>query len=135
MTSASSEGVPAVTTRREQLRAAKQRQRQRDRSAGFHLYQVKLPSDLCERLKAGMREPGFVDRLHAFLREELIPVDDYPGLQLLCWNRRAPYVTRREAFALYERNWRFVNASATPDHERVLIDVLAHEFGNGLINA
>ena len=135
MASPSSEGVPAVTTRREQLRAAKQRQRRRDRSAGFRLYQIKLPSDLCERLKAGMREPRFVDRLHAFLREELIPVDDYPGLRLLCWNRRAPYVTRREAFALYERNWRFVDARATPEHERALIDALAHEFGHGLINA
>ena len=79
-----------------------------------------------------MREPRFVDRLHAFLREELIPVDDYPGLQLLCWNRRAPYVTRREAFALYERNWRFVDARATPEHERTLIDVLARKFGHGL---
>ena len=135
MTSASSESVAAVTMRREQLRAAKQRQRQRDRSAGFRLYQIKLPSDLCDRLKAGMREPRFVDRLHAFLREELIPVDDYPGLKLLCWNRRAPYITRREAFALYERNWRFVDAGATPEHERTLINVLAREFGHGLINA
>ncbi len=135
MTSRPSERVPAVTSRREQLRAAKQRQRSRDRSAGFRLYQIKLPSDLCERLKAGMREPRFVDRLHGFLREELIPVDDYPGLRLLCWNRRAPYVTRREAFALYERNWRFVDARAAPEHERALIDALAHEFGHGLINA
>ena len=135
MTSPPSERVPAVTTRREQLRAATQRQRRRDRSAGFRLYQIKLPSGLCERLKAGMREPRFVDRLHAFLRHELIPVDDYPGLRLLCWNRRAPYVTRREAFALYERNWRFVDVGATPEHERALIDALAHEFGHGLINA
>ena len=38
-----------------------------------------------------------------------VRIADYPNLELLCWNRRAPYVTRREAFALYERNWRFVD--------------------------
>jgi len=79
MTSPSSEGVAAVTTRREQLRAAKQRQRERDRSAGFRLYQIKLPSDLCDRLKAGMREPRFVERLHAFLRE--IKAIGFSGVQ------------------------------------------------------
>ena len=39
------------------------------------------------------------------------------------------------AFTLYERNWRFVDARATPEHERALIDVLARKFGHGLINA
>lgn len=123
------------TRRTEQVRAAKRRQRQRDRADGWKLYQVKLPADLCERLKAGMSETAFVDRLHAFLRQELLQVDDYPSLKLLCWNRRTPYVTRRDAFALYERNWRFVDLASTPDSERALIDDLAREFGNGLINA
>lgn len=123
------------TRRAEQVRAAKRRQRQRDRADGWKLYQVKLPADLCERLKAGMRETAFVDRLHALLRQELLQVDDYPSLKLLCWNRRTQYVTRRDAFALYERNWRLVDLPSTPDSERALIDDLAREFGNGLINA
>ena len=123
------------TRRAEQVRAAKRRQRQRDRADGWKLYQVKLPADLCERLKAGMRESAFVDRLHALLRQELLLVDDYPGLKLLCWNRHTPYITRQDAFALYERNWRFVDLASTPDSERALIDDLAREFGNGLINA
>ena len=121
--------------RTEQLRAAKQRQRQRDRAEGWKLYQVKLPAELCARLKAGMREPHFVDRLHAFLGQELLRVGDYPGLELLCWNRRGPYITRQDAFALYERNWRFVDLGSTPQHERTLIDRLAQEFGGGVINA
>ena len=123
------------TRRTEQVRAAKRRQRQRDRIDGWKLYQIKLPADLCERLKAGMREAAFVDRLHAFLQRELLLVDDYPGLKLLCWNRHLPYITRRDAFALYERNWRFVDLPGAPDRERMLIDDLAREFGNGLINA
>ena len=123
------------TRRAEQVRTAKRRQRQRDRIDGWRLYQIKLPADLCERLKAGMREAAFVDRLHAFLEHELLLVDDYPGLKLLCWNRRLPYITRRDAFALYERNWRFVDLAGATDRERMLIDDLAREFGNGLINA
>ncbi len=123
------------TRRAEQVRTAKRRQRQRDRIDGWRLYQLKLPADLCERLKVGMREAAFVDRLHAFLRRELLLVDDYPALRLLCWNRRMPYITRRDAFALYERNWRFVDLAGAPKRERMLIDDLAREFGNGLINA
>lgn len=123
------------TRRAQQVRAAKRRQRQRDRADGWKLYQVKLPTDLCERLKAGMREADFVHRLHAFLRQELLLVDDYPSLKLLCWNRRGPYITRPDAFALYERNWRFVDLASSPERERALIDQLAREFGAGLINA
>ena len=121
--------------RAQQIRAAKQRQRERDRAAGWELYQVKLPADLRDRLKAGMRETHFVHRLHAFLRQELLRVDDYPSLKLLCWNRRGSYLTRPDAFALYERNWRFVDLASTPESERALIDELAREFGSGLINA
>lgn len=65
----------------------------------------------------------------------MVEVASYPNLMLLCWNRRARYITRREAFALYERNWRWVDVNAAPEHERELIDDLAKEFGAGLINA
>ena len=66
-----------------------------------------------------------------------IPVDvaTYPSLELLCWNLAAPRVTRRDAFAIYERNWRWIDAANTPPHERAFIDSLAAEFGGGLINA
>ena len=65
----------------------------------------------------------------------MVRVADYPNLALLCWNIKAPCVTRRNAFALYERNWRLVDVAGAPEHERVLIDDLAREFGRGLINA
>ena len=65
----------------------------------------------------------------------LVRVADYPNLKLICWNIGAAWVTRRNAFALYERNWRLVDVAGAPEHERALIDDLAREFGRGLINA
>ena len=65
----------------------------------------------------------------------LVRVADYPNLELLCWNIGSACVTRRNAFALYERNWRLVDVAGAPEHERALIDDLAREFGRGLINA
>ena len=65
----------------------------------------------------------------------MVQVAEYPNLKLLCWNIEAPCITRRNAFALYERSWRLVDVAGAPEHERALIDDLAREFGRGLINA
>ena len=66
-----------------------------------------------------------------------IPVDvaSYPTLELLCRNLAEPRLTRRDAFAIYERNWRWIDTAGTPAHERAFIESLAEEFGGGLINA
>ena len=122
-------------SRREQLRAAKRRQRLRDGQAGQSLYQVKLPVALCERLKIGMTSPGFVRRLFAFLRHEVIRVDACPHLAMLCWNRDVRHMTREDAFKLYERNWRLLDTESLGEHEQLLIRELRDEFGQGLINA
>ncbi len=37
--------------------------------------------------------------------------------------------------AVADRNWRFVDLSGATERERMLINDLAREFGNGLINA
>lgn len=89
----------------------------------------------CDRLKAGMSDSGFVQRFCAFLQYEIIAVDDYPNLALLCWNRDLEYVTRKDAFKLYERNWRLIDDSALHDDERALIRQLTDEHGLGVINA
>ena len=120
--------------RQTQLRAAKRRQRQRDKRAGQALYQVKLAAEHCERLKAGMRKPEFVRKLCGFLDRELICVRDYPNLHLLCWNRDIVYMTREEAFRLYERNWRLLDHGAMPAHESTHFQELVDEFGGGLLN-
>lgn len=60
----------------------------------------------------------------------------YPTLRLLCWSGAAPRsLSREDAFALYEREWRFVEEASLTDEERALIASLAREFGGGLINA
>ena len=124
-----------TTTRKEQLRAAKRRQRRKDRAAGQVLYQLKLPAPLRDRLKAGIRSPAFVARLHAFLRREVIRVADFPQLALLCWNLSEEYVTREVAFRLYERGWRLIDTASLNPEESALIDELTEEFGRGVINA
>jgi hypothetical protein len=124
-----------MASRREQLREAKRAQRLKDRQAGQVLYQLKLPAALRDRLKTGVRSASFVVRLHAFLRREILRVDDYPGLALLCWNRDIEYVTREDAFRLYERNWRLVDHEYLTDDERRLIEALKAEFGQSTINA
>lgn len=120
--------------RRNQLRQAKQRQRERDRAAGLVLYQTKLPSHLARRLKAGLNNPGFRERLNELLEVELIDLADFPQLQQLCWNLKIEFLTRADALAIYERNWRLIDQAKLAPTERNLIQALVQELGNGVVN-
>ncbi len=121
--------------RNEQLRLAKRAQRARERATGLTLCQVKLRKPTSERLRHALLLPGFEVELARFLEEAVIDVREYPELALLCWNRSDRFVPAREAFALYERNWRFVDQARLTARERALIDRLAQRFGNGVLNA
>ncbi|RFB85119.1 hypothetical protein B5K08_26725 [Rhizobium leguminosarum bv. trifolii] len=57
---------------------------------------------------------------------------DFPELNRLVWNRdpRRP-IDAVEVFALYERNWRFVDRDHLTEQEALLIDELGEEFGHG----
>jgi hypothetical protein len=125
---------PAAARRREQLRDAKRAQRARDREAGLALCQLKLRPATAAALRRAVAVPGFEDRLAEFLSRELVDAAAFPNLRLLCWNRADRLMTARDAFALYERNWRFVDQRALEPHERALIERLAREYGNGVIN-
>jgi hypothetical protein len=60
---------------------------------------------------------------------------DYPQLQLIAWNRSVDaLIEEEEAFALYERNWRYVDEAALLPHERQLIARLTQAFGHGVMN-
>ena len=118
-----------------QLRQAKQRQRERDRAAGLVLYQTKLPAKLARRLKAGLKLPAFFERFKELLETELIEIANYPQLKQLCWNLQTEFLTRADALAIYERNWRFVDDRSLQPNERALIEQLVKEEGNGVINA
>ena len=121
--------------RKQQLRSAKRRQRQKERDAGLALYQIRMPKHLCHRLKAGMQNPVFVQKIQDYIVHEIIEVAAFPNLALLIWNQDVEYLTRKDAFQLYERNWRHIDEAHLPAHERALIDELALEFGHGVISA
>ena len=122
------------TTRAEQLRRAKQAQRERDAAAGLVLCQVKLRPETARKLREALAVPGVEQALAAFLDDVVIDSRDYPSLHALTWNRRDPRLTPRDAFALYERNWRFVDAARMPDAERKLVSQLTERFGDGILH-
>lgn len=61
-------------------------------------------------------------------------IDNYPQLSLLAWNRVVRVIDDDEAFALYERNWRFVEAERFSENEAALIEELKIKYGNGVLN-
>ncbi|MCR6634982.1 hypothetical protein [Devosia sp.] len=69
-----------------------------------------------------------MDRHHA----DMIVPKDFPELGMLAWNRDAARpIDREEAFELYERNWRHVDAEHLTVEEAELIEDLTEEFGHG----
>jgi hypothetical protein len=120
--------------RDEQLRRAKRAQRARDRKAGLVLCQLKLETQTAALLRDALGVPGFDGLLRAFIEETVVDIRRFPNLELLCWNRAGPFVTDRDAFSLYERNWRFVDTRRMEEAERLLISRLANKYGNGVLN-
>ena len=116
------------------MRVAKQAQRQRDRAAGLALCQVKLRKDVAERLRQAVAIPGFDAELEKFLGEAVVEVDKYPNLKLIAWNRVDSLLTARDAFGLYERNWKFVDTNNMGAAERELIRRLTETWGHGVMN-
>jgi len=63
-----------------------------------------------------------------------IKINHYPQLRRLAWNQPADAViAERDALALYEREWRFVNPAQLETQERELIDRLVKEYGQGVL--
>lgn len=61
-----------------------------------------------------------------------IVLAQYPQLRQLAWS--APglaELTPREAFGLYERNWRHIDVSAMEANERALVESLVARLGGG----
>lgn len=65
---------------------------------------------------------------------DTLNIDGYPQLALLAWNRVVREITGEEAFALYERNWRFVDVGTLTATETALIDRLTEQYGHGVLN-
>lgn len=77
------------------------------------------------------RRPYIGGTMSAIFETSIVPAD-FPELRLLAWNRD---ITRpippEEAFALYERNWRFVDTAHLTADEKRLIRDLNKQFGAG----
>ena len=133
----STRGRPKTSSlsRAEQLRRAKRAQRARQRRAGIRNVQLELPDATAKKLKVARADPGFLQAFDALLEAYVVRPADYPQLRDLAWNRKGELIAAREAFQLYERNWRFIDVARLDADERALIDCLARAFGNGVINA
>ena len=65
----------------------------------------------------------------------MIKIDDFPQLKLIAWNRPdGSLVDESEAFALYERNWRFVDEASLDQKECDLIGRLVKTYGSGVLH-
>jgi hypothetical protein len=65
----------------------------------------------------------------------MIKLADYPQLRLIAWNRQPDsVVTEKEALALYEANWRWIDERTLTPEERKLIEQLVQEVGKGVLN-
>jgi len=63
---------------------------------------------------------------------KMIGPKHYPELKALVWNGDPERPIRpEEAFALYERNWRFVDRGRLSPAEGRLIEALTDEYGKG----
>ncbi|MEZ2132554.1 MULTISPECIES: hypothetical protein [unclassified Sinorhizobium] len=63
----------------------------------------------------------------------IVPAD-YPELKSLIGNHDLSHsIAAKEAFAIYERNWRFVDVEKLTEREAQLIRELAHTYGNGVL--
>lgn len=64
-----------------------------------------------------------------------INLEDYPELKLIAWHRRpGTLMSEEEAFALYERNWRYIDPERLSPNEAALIEKLKRQYGRGVIN-
>lgn len=74
------------------------------------------------------------DRFQETSVRTLVKLDDYPELKLIAWHVNAPQIDEEAAFAIYERNWRYIDHERLSDCEKALIEKLAERFGRGVMN-
>ena len=121
--------------RAEQLRRAKRAQRERQKLARLVEVQLTVPAAVAAKLSAARRSADFIEQLDSALDGLVVRLADYPQLKDLAWNRVDEFIPAREAFQLYERNWRLLDPETLDDRERALIAHLKAKLGNEEINS
>jgi len=75
---------------------------------------------------------GRADPAEAGAIPKVLRIDDYPELKKLSWALPGlQELEPREAFELYERNWRHVDVAALTPEEAALVRALSATFGSG----
>ena len=66
---------------------------------------------------------------------QAIPLAEYPQLRQLAWHLsgQVTHLSPEDAFALYERQWRHVDAAAMSVHETALLAALTASVGRGVL--
>jgi hypothetical protein len=64
----------------------------------------------------------------------MVEIARYPALRLLTWQMHQDLIREDEAFSIYEREWRHVDAERLTQAERELVGRLARRYGRGLLN-
>ncbi|OUR98071.1 hypothetical protein A9Q81_11945 [Gammaproteobacteria bacterium 42_54_T18] len=57
--------------------------------------------------------------------------NEYKELDNLLWDTRKKFIDPRDAFALYERRWAYVDKNKLTRDELALIKLLTEKIGNG----
>ncbi|MGC4119347.1 MAG: hypothetical protein QM765_33235 [Myxococcales bacterium] len=70
-----------------------------------------------------------------FLDTQVVRVADFPALKEIAWNLHDDFLPARLAFALYERNWKYIDHAHMDARERDFLAALTDRFGAGIINA
>lgn len=65
---------------------------------------------------------------------DVVRIADFPQLRILAWQRHSPEMDARDALALYEANWRFIDQDALLPAERALLERIQNTYGNGVLN-
>ncbi len=65
----------------------------------------------------------------------MIPLNQYPQLQRLAWNRLPDAnITEEAALELYERHWNLIDLDEMQSNERKLLHDLIATVGNGVLH-
>ena len=81
------------------------------------------------------QEPSFAEAYLAVLSSRtpaMIPLDDYPQLALIAWNRTVRVVAEEEALALYEAHPQGVDRATMDEQERALLNGLVARHAKGV---
>lgn len=61
----------------------------------------------------------------------MIRIDDFEQLKIILWDFHGDFISRENAFAMYEQRWGFIEESLLSRDEIILIKELIKQCGKG----